>query len=130
MFGKKASDFNAFSEFFFYKNDSSFLVNRNFALKWYLAELWQMVLRLLLKICAQMYLKEKEFLHITTVTIFGVRVVESQWGVLLLTKKIISRRNFWVKQAASAEVIYNDAVHTQRSTADSKENPTQRYYLS
>ena len=45
-------------------------------------------------------------------------------------EKFISRRNFSVKQAPSAEVIYNYAIHTQRSTADYKENPTQRYYLS
>ena len=40
-------------------------------------------------------------------------------------EKFISRRNFWVKQAPSAEVIYNYAVHTQRSTADSKEPNTE-----
>ena len=45
-------------------------------------------------------------------------------------EKFISRRNFSVKQALSAEVIYNYAIHTQRSTADSKESPTQRYYHS
>ena len=45
-------------------------------------------------------------------------------------EKFISRRNFSVRQAPSAEVIYNYANHTQRSTVDSKENPTQRYYLS
>ena len=44
--------------------------------------------------------------------------------------KFIYRRNFSVKQAASAEVIYNYAIQIQRSTANSKENPTQRYYLS
>ena len=43
--------------------------------------------------------------------------------------KFINRRNFWVEQAFSAEVIYNDAVHTQRDTADSAGNQTQRYYL-
>ena len=48
---------------------------------------------------------------------------------LLDDEKFISRRNFSVKQAPSAEVIYYYAIHTQRSTADSKENPTQRYYL-
>ena len=56
----------------------------------------------------------------TFVTIFGVCVVESQLEVLLMTKKFISRRNFCVKQAPSAEVIYNHAVHTQRRTANSK----------
>ena len=30
----------------------------------------------------------------------------------------ITRRNFWNEHALSAGVIYNDAVHTQRSTAD------------
>ena len=45
-------------------------------------------------------------------------------------EKFIYRRNFSVKQAPSAEVIYNYAIQTQRSTANSKENPTQRYYLS
>ena len=45
-------------------------------------------------------------------------------------EKFISKRNFSVKQAPSAEVIYNYAIHTQRSTANSKENTTQRYYLS
>ena len=43
--------------------------------------------------------------------------------------KFINRRNFWGEQAPAAEVIYNDAVHIQRSTADSKVNQTQRYYL-
>ena len=41
----------------------------------------------------------------------------------------IRRRNFSVKQAPSAEVIYNYATHTQHSTADSKEKQTQRHYL-
>ena len=36
--------------------------------------------------------------------------------------KFINRRKFWDEQAPSAEVIYSDAVHTQRSTADSKGN--------
>ena len=40
-------------------------------------------------------------------------------------EKFIYRRNFSVKQAPSAEVIYNYAIQTQRSTANSKENPTQ-----
>ena len=44
--------------------------------------------------------------------------------------KFISRRNIGKEQALSMDVIYNDAVHTQRSTADSKGNPTQRYYLT
>ena len=30
-----------------------------------------------------------------------------------------NRRNFCVEQAPSAEVNYNDSVHTQHSTADS-----------
>ena len=37
-------------------------------------------------------------------------------------EKFIYRRKFWIKQAASAEEIYNYAVHTQRSTADSKKS--------
>ena len=45
-------------------------------------------------------------------------------------EKFINRRNFWIKQAPLVEVIYNYAVHTQRSTADSQENQTQKYYLS
>ena len=36
-----------------------------------------------------------------------------------------NRRNFCVEQAPSAEVNYNDSVHTQHSTADSKGNQTQ-----
>ena len=43
--------------------------------------------------------------------------------------KFINRRNFCVEQALTAEVIYNDAVHTQRSTTISKGNQTQRHYL-
>ena len=35
-------------------------------------------------------------------------------------RRFISRRNFWNEQALSAEVIYNDAGHIQRCTADSK----------
>ena len=36
-------------------------------------------------------------------------------------EKFITRRNFWKEQALSAEVTvtYHDAVHTQRSIADS-----------
>ena len=45
-------------------------------------------------------------------------------------EKFIYRRSFSVKQAPSAEVIYNYAIQTQRNTANSKENPTQSYYLS
>ena len=30
-------------------------------------------------------------------------------------RRFINRKNFWNEQAPSAEVIYNDAVHTQRS---------------
>ena len=48
---------------------------------------------------------------------------------LLNDRKFINRRNFRNKQAPSAVVIYNDAVHTQRSTADCTGNQTQRYYL-
>ena len=39
------------------------------------------------------------------------------------------RRNFWNEQAPSAEVIYNDTVHTQRSTVASAGKQIQRYYL-
>ena len=38
-------------------------------------------------------------------------------------------RNFWNEQALSADVIHNDAVHTQRSKADSTVNQTQKYYF-
>ena len=62
--------------------------------------------------------------------IFGVLVVESQWEILLMTKKIINRKNSWVEQAPLAEVIHNHAGHTQRSTADYKRNQTQRNYLT
>ena len=41
-------------------------------------------------------------------------------------EKFINRRNFWDEQAPSAELIYNYAVYTQRSTADSKGNQAQR----
>ena len=40
--------------------------------------------------------------------------------------KFINRRNFWVEQAPSAEVIYNDAVHTQHNSADFTGNQAQR----
>ena len=40
--------------------------------------------------------------------------------------RFINRRNFRYKQALSAMVIYNDAVHSQRSTADSTGNQIQR----
>ena len=40
--------------------------------------------------------------------------------------RFITRRNFWNEQPLSADVIYNDAVQTQRSTADSTGNQTQR----
>ena len=36
--------------------------------------------------------------------------------------KFITRTNFLNEQALTADVIYNDAVHTQRSTADSTGN--------
>ena len=39
---------------------------------------------------------------------------------LLNDRRFINRRNFRSEQAPSAEVIYNDLVHTQRSTAYSK----------
>ena len=45
-------------------------------------------------------------------------------------EKFISKRNFWVKQAPSAEVIYNYAVHTQRSTTDSKKKTQHRDTIS
>ena len=38
--------------------------------------------------------------------------------------KFINRR-ISIEQTPSAVAIYNDAVHTQRITADSKENQTQ-----
>ena len=44
--------------------------------------------------------------------------------------RFITRRNFWNEQALSVDLIYNDAVHTQRNTADSTGNQTQRYYLT
>ena len=37
---------------------------------------------------------------------------------------------FCNEQALSADVIYNDAVHTQHSTANSTRNQTQKYYLT
>ena len=43
--------------------------------------------------------------------------------------KFISRNNYSNEQALSADAIYNDAIHTQRNTADSKGNKTLRYYL-
>ena len=51
------------------------------------------------------------------------------WGSLkspLNDRRFINRRNFQNEQVQSAEVIYNDAVHTQHSTADSTGNQTQR----
>ena len=39
----------------------------------------------------------------------------------------INRRNILDEKAPLAKVIYNDTVHAQRSTADFKENQTQRY---
>ena len=38
----------------------------------------------------------------------------------------LTKRNLWNEQALSADVIYNDVVHTQRSTVDSTGNQTQR----
>ena len=60
------------------------------------------------------------------VTIFRVRVVESP----LNDRRLFNERNFQPEQVPSAKVIYNDTVHIQRSTADSQENQTQRYYLT
>ena len=37
---------------------------------------------------------------------------------LLNGRRFINKRNFCNEQAPSAEVVYIDAVHTQRSTAD------------
>ena len=45
-------------------------------------------------------------------------------------KKFINRRNFWIEQAPLVEVINKYAVHTQRSSADSKGNQEQIYYLT
>ena len=45
-------------------------------------------------------------------------------------EKFITKRNLWSKRALSADVIYNDAVHTKRSTGDSKGNQTERYNLT
>ena len=42
-------------------------------------------------------------------------------------ESFINIRNFLVEQAPLAEVIHNYAVHTLRSTADSKGNQTQRH---
>ena len=41
-------------------------------------------------------------------------------------RRFITRRNLWNEQAPSAEVIYNDSVHTQHGTADFSGNQTQR----
>ena len=41
-----------------------------------------------------------------------------------------SNRSIWDEKSPSAEVIYNDGVHTHCSTADSKGNNTQKYYLT
>ena len=40
--------------------------------------------------------------------------------------KFITRRNFYNEQALSADVIYNDAVHTQHNSADFTGNQAQR----
>ena len=63
------------------------------------------------------------------VTFFGAQVVKSPLKSSLGYRRFITGRNFLNEQALSAAVIYNDAVHTQRSTADSTENQTQRLYL-
>ena len=72
----------------------------------------------------------KQLLHIDgtlhIVTIFKVCAVETQWNSPLNERRFITRRKFWNEQALSAEVIRNDAVHTQRSTADSTGNQTQK----
>ena len=57
--------------------------------------------------------------------IFGVRVAESEWKCRLNDRRFITRRNFSNEQALSAEVIYNDANHTHRNSADSWGNQTQ-----
>ena len=44
--------------------------------------------------------------------------------------RFANRRDFRNRQAPSAMVIYNDAVHTQRNSAGSTGNQTQRYYLT
>ena len=38
-------------------------------------------------------------------------------------RKFITRRNFWNEQTLLAEAIYNDAVLTQRSTAEYQRKP-------
>ena len=42
-------------------------------------------------------------------------------------RRFITRRNFFNEQALSTDVIYTEAIHTQRSIADSTGNQTQRY---
>ena len=69
-------------------------------------------------------------IYLSIVTIFGVHVVESMRSLLNDNIRFVNKRNFRNKQALSAMVIYNDAVHTQRSMADSTGNQTQRYYLT
>ena len=43
-----------------------------------------------------------------------------------MIEDLLPGKKFWIEQALSAEVTYSEAVHTQRSTADSIENQTQR----
>ena len=47
-------------------------------------------------------------------SIFGVRVIESQWKSSLNDWRFISNRNLWIKQALSAAVNHNDAVHIRK----------------
>ena len=60
------------------------------------------------------------------VTFFGAQVVKSPLKSSLGYRRFITGRNFWNEQAPSAEVIYNNAIHTQLSTADYTGNQTQR----
>ena len=60
------------------------------------------------------------------VPIFGIRPVESQRKSPSNDRRFIIRRIFWNNETLSAQVIYNDAIHTQRSTADSQENQTRQ----
>ena len=63
------------------------------------------------------WLYRKKYISVYIVMIFGVCVVESVESPL--NGRWFINKNFWNKQAPSAEVIYNDALHTQRRTADS-----------
>ena len=46
-----------------------------------------------------------------------------------MIEDLLPKEIFWNDQTLSAEVIYIDAVHTQRNTADFTGNQTQRQYL-